>query len=137
MKYGCFLILLAVVVLVVVLAALLIYLSAERDKLNEVKMTENGYLEIPTFNRRSPKISVKYVSASEPVANSAHQSISEPASKLGDIRCRFKFICAREWQDLESTEADDVRYCNHCEQSVYLAKTMEGFDRFVEERKVR
>jgi uncharacterized protein YxeA len=130
-----FLILLAIVVLVVVVAALLIYLSAKADKPNEVRMTENGYLEIPTFIRRSPKISVKDVSASEPVANPADQSISEPASNPRIIRCRFKFVCARKWQDLESTESDDVKFCTHCEQSVYMAKTIEVFDQLSDERK--
>lgn len=118
-----FLIILAIVILLVVLAVFLIYLSAEPDKPNEVKMTENGYVEIPTFNRRSAKISVKDVTA------------SEPASKPRDIRCRFKFICARKWQDLESTESEDVKFCTHCEQSVYMAKTLEDFDQFAEERK--
>lgn len=118
-----FLIILAIVILLVVFAVLLNYLSAKPDKPNELRMTENGYLEIPTFKRRSAKNSVKDVTA------------SEPASKPRDIRCRFKFICARKWQDLESTESEDVKFCNHCEQSVYLAKTMEDFDRFAEERK--
>lgn len=130
-----FLIILAIVILLVVLAVFLIYLSAEPDKPNEVKMTENGYVEIPTFNRRSAKISVKDVTASEPVAHSADQSISEPAAKPRDIRCRFKFICSRKWQDFESTESDDIKFCTHCEQSVYMAKTMEDFDQFAEERK--
>ena len=114
-----FLIILAIVVLVVVVAALLNYLSAERDKPNEVRMTEDGYLEIPTFIRRTSTIPVKDVSA----------------SKTGDIRCRFKFICSRKWQDLESTDSEDVKFCTHCEQSEYLAKTMEDFDQFAEERK--
>lgn len=130
-----FLIILAVVVLVVVLAVLLIYLSAEADKPNEVRMTENGYLEIPTFKRRSAKISVKDVSASDSISNFDDQPASRPASKSRDIRCRFKFICSRKWQDLENTESEDVKFCNHCEQSVYLAKTMEDFDQFAEEKK--
>ncbi len=43
-----------------------------------------------------------------------------------EIRCRFKFICPRQWQKLEPTMEQDVRYCLECRRDVYLARTDEA-----------
>ena len=36
--------------------------------------------------------------------------------------CRFRFVCDRTWDSLDTTTAPDVRYCNDCQQRVYLCK---------------
>ena len=132
-----FLIVFGVVAFLVLFAVFLLYINSEsikpsREELNEEsfrEVSENGYLEIPTFIRNNSEILLKDVSLPE--------SILKPVSKSKpvDVLCRFKFICSRKWQDLESTDSEDVKFCTHCEQSVYLAKTIEVFDQFSEERK--
>jgi len=139
------LLLFAIVVLLVVIVAFSFYKygqSTERSKEDiaepsHLDIPEDRFFEIPTFIRRNYQIRVKDVTVPEldriPVANISSNSSS--AYKADDVRCRFKFVCSRKWQDFESTEADDVKFCTHCEQPVYMAKTMEDFDQFAEERK--
>lgn len=125
------LILLASMVLLVVIVAFSFYKygqSTERSKEDiaepsHLDIPEDRYFEIPTFIRRNYEIRVKDV------------TVPELADQPMDIRCRFKFVCSRKWQDFESTESDDVKFCTHCEQPVYLAKTVEDFDQFAEEKK--
>lgn len=125
------LILLAIVVLLVVIVAFSFYKygqSTVRSKEglaepSHLDIPEDRFFEIPTFIRRNYEIKLKDV------------TVPESADQPTDIRCRFKFICARKWQDLESTDSEDVKFCTHCDQPVYLAKTMEDFDQFAEERK--
>ncbi|MBX3234728.1 MAG: hypothetical protein KF814_01130 [Nitrospiraceae bacterium] len=42
------------------------------------------------------------------------------------IRCRFSFICPKQWQRLKPTMEQDVRYCLECRRDVHLAKTDEA-----------
>jgi hypothetical protein len=128
-------------VLLVVIVAFSFYKygqSTERSKEDiaepsHLDIPEDRFFEIPTFIRRNYEIRVKDITVPEsariPVAN-----ISS-ANNADDVRCRFQFVCSRKWQDFESTELDDVKFCTHCEQPVYLAKTVEDFDQFAEEKK--
>jgi hypothetical protein len=90
---------------------------------SHLDIPEDRFFEIPTFIRRNYEIRVKDV------------TVPELADQPMDVRCRFKFVCSRKWQDFETTESDDVKFCTHCEQPVYLAKTVEDFDQFAEEKK--
>ncbi|MGY0218218.1 hypothetical protein ACWJJH_12675 [Endozoicomonadaceae bacterium StTr2] len=48
---------------------------------------------------------------------------------LVDIECRFEFICPKTWDELELTERENIRFCNHCEESVYfVGSDMDAFD---------
>lgn len=139
------LLLFAIVVLLVVIVVFSFYKNGQPTEWSKEDIAEPSYLdipedrffEIPTFIRRNYEIRVKDVTVPElvriPVANISSNSSS--ANIADDVRCRFKFVCSRKWQDFESTEADDVKFCMHCEQPVYMAKTLEDFDQFAEERK--
>lgn len=139
------LLLFAIVVLLVVIVAFSFYKYGQSTERSKEDITEPSYLdipedrffEIPTFIRRDYQIRVKDVTVPEfvriPVANISSNRFA--ANNSDDVRCRFKFVCSRKWQDFESTESDDVKFCMHCEQPVYMAKTMEDCDQFAEERK--
>ena len=48
---------------------------------------------------------------------------------LVDIECRFEFICPKTWDELELTASEDIRFCNHCKESVYfVGSDMDAFD---------
>lgn len=37
--------------------------------------------------------------------------------------CEFSFKCPRHWEDLESTDKEDKRYCINCEREVFLVES--------------
>jgi hypothetical protein len=37
--------------------------------------------------------------------------------------CQFEFECQQSWEDLEQTDAPDVRHCGECSKSVHLCTT--------------
>jgi hypothetical protein len=39
------------------------------------------------------------------------------------------------WRDLEKTSDDDVRFCNHCDQTVYLATSEDQIDALAKQKK--
>lgn len=44
------------------------------------------------------------------------------------VICKYRFVCARKWDDLEIIESEvNRRHCNFCSESVYLAKDYEEF----------
>ncbi len=36
------------------------------------------------------------------------------------ITCNFKFKCPQEWNQLDATETEGVRFCTSCDSNVYL-----------------
>ena len=41
----------------------------------------------------------------------------------------FEFICPRKWASLKPTRSNGIRYCEVCDQNVYLCETPTGFVR--------
>ena len=85
-----------------------------------LEVDEDGYLPIPQFlSHRKGRIPLK----------------DETPRVNEDIRCRFSFICSRKWEDLSNTASEDIKFCTHCEQAVYLAHTFEDLDEFAAQNK--
>jgi hypothetical protein len=36
---------------------------------------------------------------------------------------RFYFQCSRKWDDLETTDRDEIRFCHTCQENVHLCET--------------
>ena len=46
---------------------------------------------------------------------------------MDKISCKFQYECPKRWNDLLATDVENVRFCNHCEQNVYLVQTQIEF----------
>lgn len=44
-------------------------------------------------------------------------------TELWNCENAFEFICPLKWDCLDTTESDDIRYCQVCQQNVYLCQT--------------
>ncbi len=44
------------------------------------------------------------------------------------IECTFKFKCDKQWDDLETQVASNIKFCKQCLKEVYLCKTQEELD---------
>ena len=44
------------------------------------------------------------------------------------IECRFRYICSKTWEELQSTDNADVKFCKHCRHNVYLAHNESEFE---------
>ena len=64
-----------------------------------------------------------------------NSEFSDHLNTADNIKCRFEFICDRHWDELDSTDSENIRYCNHCSQSIFLAKTVEELDILAREKK--
>ena len=53
----------------------------------------------------------------------------ENTMSVDEIRCRFDFVCPKQWDELQVTDNNEVRYCDHCNESVYLAQSESDLDR--------
>jgi hypothetical protein len=45
-----------------------------------------------------------------------------------ELRCKFTFVCEKQWDELEPTEVDDQRHCARCDQRVYLTESPAQFE---------
>ena len=45
-----------------------------------------------------------------------------------NIECTFEFKCNKQWDELETPVASNIKFCNQCEKDVYLCKTQEEID---------
>lgn len=45
------------------------------------------------------------------------------------------YVCPIEWDDLESTDSSDIKFCDVCNENVYWTKTQEEFEKFASEGK--
>jgi hypothetical protein len=49
-------------------------------------------------------------------------------STLRNIECTFEFKCDKQWDDLETLVASNIKFCQQCRKDVYLCKTQEELD---------
>ena len=47
---------------------------------------------------------------------------------IRNIECTFEFKCDRQWDDLETQIASNIKFCKQCEKNVYLCKTQKELD---------
>lgn len=47
---------------------------------------------------------------------------------LRNIECTFEFKCDKQWDELETQIASNIKLCNQCQKNVYLCKTQEELD---------
>ena len=45
-----------------------------------------------------------------------------------NIECTFEFKCDKQWDDLETQVASNIKFCNQCQTDVYLCKTQDELD---------
>ena len=46
--------------------------------------------------------------------------------KSYEIEDYFEFLCYKIWEGLISTEKENIRHCNTCDETVYRADTKKG-----------
>jgi hypothetical protein len=49
--------------------------------------------------------------------------VNPSGTELWNCENAFEFICPRKWVSLRPTESPDIRYCEVCNQNVYLCET--------------
>ncbi len=49
------------------------------------------------------------------------------------LHCKFAFICTKLWSDLAHTSDAKIKFCNHCQSSVYLVQSKTEFVRLASE----
>lgn len=42
---------------------------------------------------------------------------------LNNANCELTVVCGRNWDDFDKTEEDGIKFCNHCQQAVFLTRT--------------
>jgi hypothetical protein len=47
---------------------------------------------------------------------------------IRNIECTFEFNCDKQWDELETQDAPNIKFCKQCEKNVYLCKTQEELD---------
>ena len=47
---------------------------------------------------------------------------------IRNIECTFEFKCDKQWDDLETQIASNIKFCKQCEKNVYLCKTQKELD---------
>ena len=47
---------------------------------------------------------------------------------MRNIECTFEFKCDKQWDDLETLVATNIKFCQQCQKDVYLCKTQEELD---------
>ena len=45
------------------------------------------------------------------------------ASNYFLANCKFSFKCTKNWENLNSTSEQEIRYCSDCHEKVYYCKT--------------
>ena len=63
------------------------------------------------------------------------ENTDQPKGCRARIEEKFSFICDKMWRDLEKTSDDDVRFCNHCDQTVHLATSEDQIDALAKQKK--
>lgn len=53
----------------------------------------------------------------------------------GFLNCEMELECPKNWFELEPTSSPSVKYCNTCNQGVYLCITQEDLDKSIEEKR--
>lgn len=43
--------------------------------------------------------------------------------KIEVWKCEFEFECPKDWNSLQKTSTEDIRFCDKCEKKVYLCDT--------------
>jgi hypothetical protein len=51
------------------------------------------------------------------------------------LHCNYSYSCSADWNDLQSTAAAGIKYCDHCRQEVYRARSEADFQRLAREGK--
>ncbi len=52
----------------------------------------------------------------------------------GFLNCEMELECPKNWFELEPTSSPSVKYCNTCNQGVYLCITQEDLDKSIAEK---
>ncbi len=52
-----------------------------------------------------------------------------------DIKNCFEYICPEEWDNLEKSDNESIRFCGSCEKQVFKATDKESFDKLVKGNK--
>ena len=47
---------------------------------------------------------------------------------IRNIECTFDFECDKQWDELETQIASNIKFCKQCKKEVYLCKTQEELD---------
>ena len=47
---------------------------------------------------------------------------------IRNIECTFEFKCDKQWDELETQIATNIKFCKQCQTDVYLCKTQEELD---------
>ena len=47
---------------------------------------------------------------------------------IRNIECTFEFKCDKQWDDLETQLASNIKFCQQCQKDVYLCKTKQELD---------
>jgi hypothetical protein len=50
------------------------------------------------------------------------------------LNCEFEFECPMNWFDLTATKDPEIKYCETCNNDVYLCLTQEDLDAHAEQR---
>ena len=56
--------------------------------------------------------------------------IDENEMKEEIINCSFQFQCPLDWNKLQLTENEDVRFCSNCKRNVYFVHTQYDLNNF-------
>lgn len=56
-------------------------------------------------------------------------------SKDKIINCTFEYKCSLDWNNLEKSESNDIRFCSNCEKNVYFAHSQSELNQFASEGK--
>lgn len=46
-----------------------------------------------------------------------------PNQILNNAKCELTVVCGRNWDEFVDTEEDGIKFCNHCQQAVFLTRT--------------
>ena len=60
------------------------------------------------------------MSISQYASNIAMISIRPEEENFSIRNCRFAFKCDKQWNDLEETEDNQIKFCNTCEKEVHF-----------------
>ncbi|AMO56120.1 hypothetical protein GZ77_04735 [Endozoicomonas montiporae] len=55
--------------------------------------------------------------------------------EVDKIRCRFDYVCPKEWSELKVIDNPNERFCDHCNESVHLAYSETDLDHLAREGK--
>lgn len=78
------------------------------------------------MNEKLPPIGTEQDHAQRPVFTPVTHNAASFQNEYSRIEvrdCAFSFKCPKSWDSLQTTENENVRYCNECKEHVWFCKT--------------